>query len=201
MRLAIFLLNRELKNKNYKKIINEVAKNEKKMPIFVSIFTWIACSFLYFAQISPLYFRLSNGMTNNNNVMLVVGICISLSGLILQAVADFQKSKSKKQNPHRFCDKGLFKMVRCPNYFGEILIWTGVIVSSITCLNTVWQWVISVSGYVLIVIIMFNGAKRLEKRQLKNYGEDKDFQEYISKTPIIIPLLPIYSLQKVKWLG
>ena len=41
---------------------------------------------------------------------------------------------------------------------------------------------------------MFNGAQRLEKRQMKRYGENAEYNEYADKTPIIIPFLPIYHL-------
>jgi hypothetical protein len=43
---------------------------------------------------------------------------------------------------------------------------------------------------------MFNGAQRLEKRQMARYGNDPAYNEYANKTPIIIPLLPIYHLNK-----
>ena len=41
-----------------------------------------------------------------------------------------------------------------------------------------------------------NGAQRLEKRQMTRYGENEEYNEYANKTPIIIPLLPIYHLNK-----
>jgi hypothetical protein len=43
---------------------------------------------------------------------------------------------------------------------------------------------------------MFNGAQRLEKRQMERYGNDKAYNEYADKTPIIIPLIPLYHLNK-----
>ena len=43
---------------------------------------------------------------------------------------------------------------------------------------------------------MFDGAKRLEKRQNKRYGGDPEYDAYASKTPIILPLVPIYHLAK-----
>jgi hypothetical protein len=43
---------------------------------------------------------------------------------------------------------------------------------------------------------MFNGAQRLEKRQMARYSDDKEYNEHANKTPIIIPLLPIYDLNE-----
>ena len=43
---------------------------------------------------------------------------------------------------------------------------------------------------------MFNGAQRLEKRQMKRYGDNEEYGAYVSRTPIILPLVPIYHLNK-----
>ena len=92
--------------------------------------------------------------------------------------------------------KGLYRIVRCPNYFGEILFWTGITVSALDILNGIGQWLTVIIAYICIVFIMFNGAQRLEKRQLGRYGSTKEYHDYADKTPIIIPLLPIYHLNK-----
>ena len=83
---------------------------------------------------------------------------------------------------------------------GEVLFWTGVLVAGATALNGVWQWVAALIGYVCIVYIMFGGARRLEIRQNKNYDADPEYQAYVKKTPILIPLIPLYSVEKYKWL-
>ena len=54
----------------------------------------------------------------------------------------------------------------------------------------------AIIAYICIVFIMFNGAQRLEKRQMGRYGDDPEYNAYADKTPIIIPLLPIYHLNK-----
>ena len=54
----------------------------------------------------------------------------------------------------------------------------------------------AILAYVSIVYVMFNGAQRLEKRQMARYGSDEEYKAYADKTPIIIPLLPIYHLNK-----
>lgn len=47
---------------------------------------------------------------------------------------------------------------------------------------------------------MFSGARRLEIRQNEVYGNDPEYQAYIKKTPIILPCVPLYSVERHKWL-
>lgn len=198
IRLSGFLLVRELKNASFKK--TDVAKdtlaknNEKKMPVFVLATIWVFVSILYTAQVSPMLFRYNNA--SEDILVPIIGVVISILGLVLEAVADNQKSAQKKENPNMVATKGLYKIVRCPNYLGEIIFWTGIFISGITTYATVGQWITAIVAYICIVYIMFNGAQRLEKRQMARYGEDKEYNDYANKTPIIIPVLPIYHLNK-----
>lgn len=201
-RLSGFLIFREAKSASYRKVAENVSgKAEKKMPIFVKATIWVMVTILYVMQTSPIFFRVANGVFSDtlSLVFEIVGGVIMVIGLSLETISDLTKSKAKKENPHRFCDKGVFKYVRCPNYLGEILFWTGVLTTSLNALNTWYQWVIAISGYLLIVYVMISGAKRLELRQAKNYGEDPEYQEYIKKTPIISRLIPIKSMKDWNW--
>ena len=80
------------------------------------------------------------------------------------------------------------------------MIWTGVLLSGIGASHAVGQWVVAAIGYVGILYVMFSGARRLELRQNEVYGSDPEYQAYVRKTPILIPLLPLYSVVKYKWL-
>nr|MCR5518895.1 DUF1295 domain-containing protein [Bacteroidales bacterium] len=79
-------------------------------------------------------------------------------------------------------------------------IWTGALVSGIWSGFGTFEWTIVGIGYAGIVFVMFSGARRLELRQDEVYGNDPEYQAYIKKTPIIIPLIPLYSVKKHKWL-
>ena len=193
-RLSGFLLIREIKNASYRKTLAEATGDESKMPIFVKFFMWIFMGVLYVAQTSGVAFRLFNGA--EGTVCQWIGIGISAFGILLEAIADQQKSKQKAERPDMVATKQLYKIVRCPNYFGEILFWTGVTVSALDILQGVGQWITAIIAYILIVFIMFNGAQRLEKRQMARYGNNEEYKAYADKTPIIIPLLPIYHLNK-----
>ena len=194
IRLSGFLLVREIKTISYKKTFQEVSGEGKKMPFFVLFTIWVSVTVLYVAQVSPMLFRYDNGASDL--VLPLIGIVISVLGLVLESVADNQKSAQKKVRPDMVATKGLYKMCRCPNYLGEILFWTGVFVSGITTYAGIGQWIVAIIAYICIVYIMFNGAQRLEKRQMKRYGDNEEYNTYADKTPIIIPLLPIYHLNK-----
>lgn len=194
IRLSGFLLVRELKNAAYRKTLKEATGNDKKMPFFVLFTIWVCVAVLYTAQVSPMLFRVTN---NSTDVILpIIGFVISIGGLVLESIADNQKSAQKKLRPDMVATQGLYKMCRCPNYLGEIIFWTGVFVSGISCYSTPGQWITAIIAYICIVFIMFNGAQRLEKRQMARYGNEKEYNDYANKTPIIIPLLPIYHLNK-----
>ncbi len=120
-------------------------------------------------------------------------------GILLESTADLTKNSFKKKHPKQFCNVGFFKIVRCPNYLGEVLTWTGVFLSGVTVLHGGLQWIAALGGWICIVYIMFGGARRLELRQNKNYGNDPEYQKYVKSTPILLPFIPLYSIAKYKW--
>lgn len=196
LRLGGYLLIRELRSTNYKALL----KNESKsnVPIMVKCCIWLACAALYLCQTCPVLFRLENGASDD--IAAYIGIALMTVGILMEALADIQKTNAKKVNPKMFVSTGLYSFVRCPNYFGELLLWTGVFVSGITVYNSPLQWGLAILGYLGIVYVMFSGARRLELRQDRNYGSLPEYQKYVKTVPIIIPLIPIYSVKKHKWL-
>ena len=201
LRLAGYLLIREKRSASYKKILYQ-PDNTTKKPLFVMFMIWISCALLYVGQVSPVTFYLDNiGYFHfGKEVVAWIGSAIALIGFLTETIADAQKNNAKKINANRFVDKGLYKIVRCPNYFGEILVWTGCFIFCFGVSCSVWQWIIALLGYIGIVYVMFSGARRIELRQNETYGNDPEFKSYIKKTPLIIPFLPIYSVAKYSWL-
>ena len=196
-RLGGYLAFREIKSGSYKKNMVGEIKDGNTVPFGVKIAIWVTCALLYVTQIGGVFYRMVNAA--QDNALVFIGAAVMLMGVSLETAADIQKNKAKKVNPRRFVDTGLYRIVRCPNYLGEMIFWTGVLIAGIGAV-TGWQWLVVAIGYIGIVFVMFSGARRLEIRQDKNYGADPEYQKYVTTVPILLPFIPLYSVKKHKWL-
>ena len=192
-RLGGYLLKRELTNAAYRKTL-ESTGSTKRMPIPVSIFMWAFCTWLYVAETSAVTYRVINRA--GDNLFAWIGVVIMALAIYGEATADHQKSAAKKINPKRFCDTGLYKYVRCPNYFSEVLFWFGVTVSGIGAVQGK-QWIMVLVAFVLITFVMYNSAQRLELRHEKTYGLDPEYQKYSDTVPLLFPFSKQYHSMKV----
>ena len=197
LRLGGYLAIREFGGSAYKKNMKGEIKDGKTVPFGVKIAIWTSCAVLYVTQVSGVFYRLLNAA--QDNALVFIGAVVMLLGVSLETAADIQKNNAKKINPRRFVDTGLYRIVRCPNYLGEMIFWTGVLISGIGAVRG-WQWIVVAIGYIGIIFVMFSGARRLEVRQNKNYGNDPEYQKYVKTVPILLPFIPLYSVEKHKWL-
>ena len=192
-RLGGYILKRELTNAAYKKTLDSTGST-KAMPIPVSLFMWCYSMWMYTSQTSAITYRIMNRASDN--LFAWIGIGIMVLAIYGEATADKQKSAAKKVNPKRFCDTGLYKYVRCPNYFSEIMFWVGVTVSGIGAVQGK-QWILVLVALVLITFVMYNSAQRLELRHEKTYGLDKEYQKYSDTVPLLFPFTKQYHSMKV----
>lgn len=197
-RLSGYLLIRELKSASYRTAMKNNIKDGKNMSMVAKVAIWVTCALLYACQTSPVYFRLF--VDDGAEIPLYIGMCVMVIGLAIESTADIQKNMAKKKDPNTFVRTGLFKLVRCPNYLGEMLFWTGVLITGFGAYSSVIYWIITLLGYLGIIYVMFSGARRLELRQNKNYGDDPEYQQYVKSTPIMVPFIPLYSVASQKWL-
>lgn len=119
-----------------------------------------------------------------------IGLSIWVFGFALEVIADRQKSRFRRYNPGRYIDAGLWAWSRHPNYFGEIVLWTGIAVMASSTLHG-WQWVTLVSPlFVTVLLTRVSGIPQLEKRADDRWGDEKRYQAYKERTPVLIPRPP-----------
>lgn len=195
-RLGGYLLYREMKSKAYRSLLNGEIKHNVSLKAKLSI--WLGCALLYVCMTCPVLFRLLSG--KGTDAFSVIGLLLMIAGAATELAADIHKSAAKKKAPHSFVSTGLYSIVRCPNYFGELVLWTGVFITGINVYSAAWHWMLAVIGYLGIIYVMFSGARRLEIRQQRTYGNDDSYRDYVRRVPIILPLVPLYSVYKYRWL-
>lgn len=198
IRLGGYLTYRELRTSSYGKRMKGEIKDGSDMTLGAKCGIWAGASILYACEVSPVLFRLSDGL--GTNAAVVIGALVMVVGLVVESTADLQKQRAKRANPRQFVRTGLFGFVRCPNYLGELLFWTGVFVTGFGALQGLVQWLVALVGYLGIIFVMFSVARRLEIRQNKTYGNDPEYRRYVSTVPIMIPFVHLYSVEKYRWL-
>ncbi len=122
----------------------------------------------------------------------IVGIAVWVAGFAIEAVSDRQKSAFKRdpENKGRFISSGLWAWSRHPNYFGEIVLWTGIAIIALPVLSG-WRWVTLISPFfVTLLLTRVSGLPMLERRAEERWGADQDYQRYVDKTPVLIPRPP-----------
>lgn len=173
----------------------------------LKLLVWITVALLYVAMFTPCTMRFAAasagvagtiGAADPAPALSFIGLAVMAAGLLIEGVADRQKSAAKKAAPKRFCDSGLYRLVRCPNYFGETLVWTGNLLAGAALLGNWLAWLLAAIGYLSIILIMRGSARRLEIKQGERYGSDPEYQAYVKRVPILVPFLPVYSLKNAK---
>ena len=117
----------------------------------------------------------------------IAGIAVWAVGMLIEIIADRQKSafKSDPDNKGKFINVGLWAWSRHPNYFGEILLWTGMAIVAIPVLQG-WQWATLISPvFVAFLLTKVSGIPLLEDKADMRWGGQDDYEEYKRNTPVL----------------
>ena len=128
----------------------------------------------------------------------IVGIIIWSIGILIEIVADRQKSnfKNDPDNAGKFINVGLWAWSRHPNYFGEIVLWTGMAIIAVPVLQG-WQWATLISPvFVTFLLTRVSGVPLLEEKADERWGGQDDYELYKRKTPVLILKPPAADVQQ-----
>jgi steroid 5-alpha reductase family enzyme len=200
LRLGLYLIRRETAG-SFRKQAAEVHEQNARVTLSRKFLIWAGVSVLYVAMFSPSLFHLANLPVLPSPLPALtqfVGLLIMAGGLALEALADWQKARFKSRFPKQFCNVGLYRLSRCPNYLGEITFWIGNWVVGLAFYASLLMGIISLVGLLCIVLIMMGSTKRLERTQSERYGGLPEYQSYVKSVPVLCPFVPVYSLQNVR---
>jgi steroid 5-alpha reductase family enzyme len=121
-----------------------------------------------------------------------VGAVLWLIGFGFEVVADEQKRRFKADpaNDGRFITTGLWAWSQHPNYFGEILLWAGILVIALPLLSG-WSWLAIISPiFVSLLLTKVSGINLLDGIAKKRWGDNPEYQRYFQNTPVLFPRPP-----------
>ena len=120
--------------------------------------------------------------------MAYLGIALWVAGMLIEVVADSQKTQFRKvpENRDRFITTGLWAWSRHPNYFGEITLWLGLALVALPVLSG-WQLATMISPiFVYVLLTKISGIPLLERMAKKKWGSEPEFISYTESTPALI---------------
>ena len=122
-------------------------------------------------------------------VIALIGIFLWWSGFLIEVIADYQKRKFRETSDPKteFISNGLWARSRHPNYFGEITLWIGMAVLSLSSLSGIEYVTAIVSPiFVYLLLIKAEGVPMLERIAEERYGGLPEYQQYKENTPVFM---------------
>tara|TARA_B100000941_G_C28433446_1_gene515560 strand:+ start:160 stop:1014 length:855 start_codon:yes stop_codon:yes gene_type:complete len=130
----------------------------------------------------------SNGVLEVKPIFYM-GLLVFIIGFLIEVIADNQKTafRAVPENANSFITTGLWSVSRHPNYFGEVTLWLGIAMMSLPYLEGVQYWTLISPIFSFVLIYFVSGVRMLEARANVKWGENKEYLDYVKKTPIFFP--------------
>ena len=159
---------------------------KQSFPLFFMFWTlqgtWV------FITLSCALAAMTSGYRAPLDIVFWLGLSMWLSGFAVEVIADRQKSafRADPANADKFIASGLWAWSRHPNYFGEIVLWTGIAIMAMPDLRG-WQYVTLISpAFVVVLMTLISGVRLLEARADRLWGDDPAYQAYKQATPVLM---------------
>jgi steroid 5-alpha reductase family enzyme len=131
----------------------------------------------------------------------LLGFAVACAALVFESIADVQKlgfiARAKASGErNRVCDEGLWRFSRHPNYFGEWMVWNGLILMALPSLANLFRvegFVVAslltaglcfVSRIMYLTLVYHTGAKPSEFYSVQ---KRPDYAAYQRRTNIFFP--------------
>jgi steroid 5-alpha reductase family enzyme len=157
------------------------------------LLTWTLQGLWVFLTLAMALAAITSEVKPQFDVLVWLGLAIWVFGFALEVAADRQKTgfRRDQRNAGQFITSGLWSWSRHPNYFGEMILWSGVAVMALPVLSG-WQWVALISPvFVIFLLTKVSGIDMLEAQGLVRWGDDPNYHAYLARTSKLIPRRPL----------
>ncbi len=156
------------------------AKNERLYPITNLFGIHLVPTIVVYLQVWVIFKMILNMQVN---AFFIVGLLISLSGPIIQVIADKQMYDFRQTNITKktVMNSGLWRFSRHPNYLGELLFWIGFYVIYLGANGIDFLVLCPIA---MVLLFVFISIPMMENKLKHRPG----YAEYKAKVPKLIPI-------------
>ncbi len=142
---------------------------------------------------SPLHVVFTGSLVGEaTSPLYIFGMILFAAGFGIESVADLQlaRFKAKAASHDGLMTSGLWRLVRHPNYSGEMILWAGIGISAFAATHSVF----ALAGPVLLIAAMTFVSMPLTEVHLRK--SRPQYESYAARTPMLIPWLGSLFLTK-----
>ena len=182
IRLSFFLFQR------VKRVGKDVRFDNLKFSFSKFLLAWMTQGLWIFICLFPTLIVFSS-TTNNEIFYLIFGVLVYLVGIVIEIIADYQKTIHNKLNNKKreFISSGLWSKSRHPNYFGEFLIWTGITIICFPVFSGFKYLALITPIFIYFLLNYISGVNLLEERAKEKWGNNPEYVKYLKTTPKFFP--------------
>ena len=182
IRLSFFLFQR------VKRVGKDVRFDNLKFSFSKFLLAWMTQGLWVFICLLPILVVFSSP-TSNDIMYLTLGGLLYFFGLLIEIIADYQKTIHNKLNNKKreFISSGLWSKSRHPNYFGEFLIWTGITIICFPVFSGFKYLALITPIFIYFLLNNISGVNLLEERAKEKWGKDPEYVKYLKTTPKFFP--------------
>ncbi len=142
----------------------------------------ISQTFFVYLGLLPLYPAMTQGAPGLG-VLDAIALIVGVGATAIELVADEQmKIFAERKTPGEVMDRGLWRLSRHPNYFGEIGFWFSLWLFALAATPSAWWTGIGA----VAITVMFAGFSipMLDERSAERR---EGFEDYAARTPALVP--------------
>ena len=116
-----------------------------------------------------------------------VGLALAVMGLAFEVIGDEQLRRHIAKGEKKLLTTGLWSITRHPNYFGEILIWSGLYLTGFALVGSgiaLWYYLLLIIGPLVMSLVLVKVSTPLLEKHMKKY---EGWDDYVARVPMLIP--------------